>query len=58
MLVHLKILILKRIMDLKEPQIVITTKIYMKTAKIVTSQQILQSLLIGTIVSQNSKKSG
>jgi hypothetical protein len=45
-------------MDLKEPQIVITTKIYMKMAKIVTSQQILQSLLIGTIVSQNSKKSG
>jgi hypothetical protein len=45
-------------MDLKEPQTVITTKIYMKTAKIVTSQQILQSLLIGTIVYQNFKKSG
>jgi hypothetical protein len=45
-------------MDLKEPQTVITTKIYMKTAKIVTSQQILRSLLIGTIVYQNFKKSG
>jgi hypothetical protein len=45
-------------MDLKEPQTVITIKIFMKMAKIVSSQQILQNLLIGIIVSQNSKKSG
>jgi hypothetical protein len=57
MLVHLKILILKRIMDLKEPQTVTTTEIFMKTAKIVINQLTLQSHSIRTIVSLNSKKS-
>jgi hypothetical protein len=57
MLVHLKILILKRIMDLKEPQTVTTTEIFMKMAKIVINQLTLQSHSIRTIVSLNSKKS-
>lgn len=44
-------------MDLKEPQTVTTTEIFMKTAKTVINQLTLQSHSTRTIVSLNSKKS-
>ena len=57
MSVHLKILILKRTMGLREPQTVIITKIFMMMAKTVIKLQIPLRPTIGTIVFLSSKKS-
>lgn len=57
MSVHLKILILKRTMGLREHQTVIIIKIFMKMAKTVIKLQIPLKPIIGTIVFLSSRKS-
>jgi hypothetical protein len=54
---HLKILILKRTMGLREHQTVIIIKIFMKMAKTVIKLQIPLKPIIGTIVFLSSRKS-